>query len=148
MHSAYRECYLSSVSIRLTLKKKTKQKKLGNIARTLRPCPQKRCIDRLVGADSTVLISIRTYLSRDAAKPTPQWWLRSGCASAHSDQSSCPLNLLVIVYPQCVQQRHIKLTNETNEAFRVCSMVWVFSRFTYHFLKSIPSGCRVLSPHS
>ena len=133
MHSAYRECYLSSFSIRLTRKKK--HKKIGNcIARTLRP--QKKYINRLVDAyqrpDSTVLISVRTYLSRDAAKPTLLWWLRSGGASSRSDQSRCPLNVLVLVYPECAQQR---LVRPTNEALWVRSLVWVFSRCKYHFLK-------------
>ena len=89
----------------------------------LRPCLQKRRINRLVDAyqmsDSTVLIPERTYFSRDAAKPAQQWWLRSGGASSHSDQSRCPLNLLVLVYPQCTQQRLV------NRLTRLCEYpVW------------------------
>ena len=65
---------LSFISHHTPEKKSQTKNTLGNcIARTLRPCPQKRCTNRLVDAyqrpDSTVLISVRTYLSRDAAKP-------------------------------------------------------------------------------
>ena len=48
-----------------------------------------------------------------------------------SNQSlCCPPKLLILVYPQCVQQRLVKPT------VRECSLFWDFSSCTCHVLKS------------
>ena len=113
----------------------TNKTKLGKcIARPLSLVLRKKCINRLVDANqrpgATVLISVRTYLGRDAAKPTLQRWLRSGGASSRSDQSRCPLNPLVLVYPQCVSSKDSK-----SRLTRLCQYaVWCESSLCIHVI--------------
>ena len=101
----------------------------------LKTLSSKRCINGLVDAyqrPGSTILSVRTYLSRDCKTYTTVMAQMSG-ASSHFWLESSLSPYLVLVYPQCVQQRLVK---PTNEALRVRSLVCVFSRCTCHVLKS------------